>query len=56
MKDRFDSGELNLEYCPSDEMIADLLTKPLQGSHFLELRDRLLGHKDHPAGSLLLLC
>ncbi len=29
------SGELDLQYCPTDEMWADGLTKPLQGSKFL---------------------
>jgi hypothetical protein len=34
--------ELRIEYCPTAEMLADILTKPLQGSLFRQLRDRLL--------------
>jgi hypothetical protein len=42
LKDRVDQGELELEYIPTDEMLADLLTKPLQGEKFRMLRDRIL--------------
>ena len=44
LKDRIDSGEIELEYLPTDEMIADILTKPLQGRKFQILRDRLLNY------------
>ena len=43
IKDRVDAGELEVRYCPTEEMLADLLTKPLQGEQFAKLRDRLLG-------------
>ena len=36
-------GEANVQYCPTLEMLADVLTKPLQGDHFIGLRDKLLG-------------
>ena len=42
LKDRIDSREINVVYCPTEEMIADLLTKPLQGEQFRRLRRRLL--------------
>jgi len=42
LKDRVDQGEFELEYIPTDEMLADLLTKPLQGEKFRMLRDRIL--------------
>ena len=35
VKDRVQSGELSIEYCPTDEMVADFFTKPLQGEKFL---------------------
>ena len=44
VKQYLDSGELVLVYCPTDKMIADILTKPLQGELFIKLRDLLLGH------------
>ena len=39
-----DSGELALEYCPTVSVVADALTKPLQGHQLEHLRDYLLGH------------
>ena len=41
-KDRIDQGELSLSYLPTAEMVADILTKPLQGEHFRRLRALLL--------------
>jgi len=43
VKDRLESSELVLEYCNTVDMIADVLTKPLQGTRFMTMRDRLLG-------------
>lgn len=45
VKQFLDNGEFHLEHCPTKEMVADILTKPLQGEHFLELRDLLLGYE-----------
>jgi hypothetical protein len=42
VKDRIDNGELRVEYCPTEEMLADIFTKPLQGALFRKFRDRLL--------------
>ena len=39
-------GLITLIYCPTKLMIADTLTKPVQGSLFTDLRDMLLGHAD----------
>jgi hypothetical protein len=30
--------EVEIEWCPTKEMVADFMTKPLQGSHFRRLR------------------
>ena len=43
IKQFLDSGEFEIEHCPTDIMLADLLTKPLQGEKFKILRDKLLG-------------
>jgi histone deacetylase 1/2 len=43
LKDRIHSGEIKLLHIPTAEMIADGLTKPLQGYHFIEQRRQLLG-------------
>ena len=42
VKDRVDAGEIRVEYKPTEQMIADILTKPVQGSLFLKLRAWLL--------------
>ena len=45
MKERVDLGELEIEYVPTDDMVADILTKPLQGEKFQALRRNLLNWK-----------
>ena len=42
MADRVASGEISVEYMPTGDMLADILTKPLQGALFKRLRNRLL--------------
>jgi hypothetical protein len=46
IKDRIDAKEIELKYMPTDDMVADILTKPLQGKKFIELRKRLLNLED----------
>jgi hypothetical protein len=41
--DRIAAGELNVEYCPTLDMIGDYFTKPLQGSLFRKFRNTILG-------------
>ena len=43
IKDRIDSGEVEVVYCNTDDMTVDYLTKPLQGSKFRIHRARILG-------------
>ncbi len=38
IKDYYESGEIDLQYCPTDVMWADVLTKPLQGQKFRDMR------------------
>ena len=42
IKDRIDHGELEIAYACTDDMTADILTKPLQGDKFIQMRDKLL--------------
>ena len=42
ISDRVTSNELFIEYMPTEEMLADVLTKPLQGMLFKKLSDKLL--------------
>jgi hypothetical protein len=44
VKDRIDSGEVEVVYLPTEDMKADILTKPLQGELFRRMRAELLGH------------
>ena len=41
--DKVKDQELKILYCPTDKMLADYFTKPLQGSLFVEHRNRILG-------------
>jgi hypothetical protein len=38
IKDYYDAREIDLRYCPTDSMWADVLTKPLQGQKFRDMR------------------
>ncbi len=37
IKDYYNFGEIDLRYCPTDVMWADILTKPLQGQKFRDM-------------------
>jgi hypothetical protein len=41
--DQVAKGDLRVVWCPADEMIADFLTKPLQGKASVKFRDLLMG-------------
>ena len=41
--DRIKAGEISPKWCPTGEMIADFLTKPLQGAMFRKFRDLPMG-------------
>jgi hypothetical protein len=45
MKDRIKSEQINILYCPTEEMLADFFTKPLQGSLFNKFKQVLLGNQ-----------
>jgi len=42
VKDKVDSGEVSIEWCPTDEMLGDFFTKPLQGVKFKQFRKLVL--------------
>ena len=42
VKDYIESGELDVEYCLTGDMLSDMLTKPLMGSQFVYLRDKIV--------------
>jgi hypothetical protein len=41
--DRISKGEVQVEWCPTTEMVADFMSKPLQGSVFKKFRDLIMG-------------
>jgi hypothetical protein len=43
VKELIDAGEVVVRYMPTDEMVADVLTKPLQGKKFTTIRETLIG-------------
>ena len=43
--DTIKNDELEIEYCPTDDMVADYFTKPLQGKKFLQFRKTIMNLK-----------
>jgi len=43
LTDQVEKGTLSIEYCPTDDMLGDFMTKPLQGEKFLKFRKAILG-------------
>jgi hypothetical protein len=50
VKDRIKSGEIEIEFCPTEDMVGDFFTKPLQGKRFLNLRKIIMGEADADQG------
>jgi hypothetical protein len=47
VKDKIESQEVRVEYKPTEDMVADFMTKPLQGQQFIKLRNMILGMANH---------
>jgi hypothetical protein len=45
IKDRLESEGIEVQYCPTEKMLADFFTKPLQGALFRKFRAVVLGYK-----------
>jgi hypothetical protein len=45
IKDRLESDGFEVQYCPTEQMLADFFTKPLQGALFRRLRAVVMGHE-----------
>ena len=43
--DRIRSGDIDLRHCPTEDMLADYFTKPLQGAAFQRFRSVIMGWK-----------
>ena len=44
VKDLIARGEAEVDYCPTEDMLADFFSKPLQGNLFKKFRSVILGH------------
>ena len=40
--------KIDIRHCPTERMIADYFTKPLQGKLFITMRDQIMGITDTP--------
>ena len=43
LTDQVEKGNLTIQYCPTDKMIGDFMSKPLQGSKFLAFKKQIMG-------------
>lgn len=46
LTDQIEKGNLDIVHCPTDEMIGDFVSKPLQGAEFTKFRSDVMGF-DH---------
>jgi hypothetical protein len=44
--DQVEKGQLTIEYCPTGEMVADYMTKPLTGAAFVKMKKMLMEMKE----------
>ena len=47
VKDIYDRKLLSIVYCPTDDMLGDYFTKPVQGKKFIHLNDKVMGRRHH---------
>jgi hypothetical protein len=45
IQNRIDLASIDVQYCPTEQILADFFTKPLQGNIFRKFREVILGHK-----------
>ena len=43
LTDQIQEGNLVVKYCPTELMIGDYMTKPLQGAKFYQFRKAIMG-------------
>jgi hypothetical protein len=44
LTDQVEKGNVMIDFCPTDDIIADYMTKPLQGAKFLKFKKLIMGH------------
>ena len=45
LTDQIEKGNLKVKHCPTDQMWADYMTKPLQGAKEIKMRKVIMGHE-----------
>lgn len=45
VQDNIAKKEIDLEYCPTDEILADFFTKPLEGKLFRKIFEVIMGYQ-----------
>jgi len=45
VKEMIEMGNIDLKHCPTEQMVVDILTKPILGSQFKVLRDVMIGYE-----------
>jgi hypothetical protein len=53
IKDHVGAGEITIKHCPTNNMLADSLTKPVQGNQFRKLRSQIQGIPEDTNDALL---
>ena len=43
--DKIQRGEVGVEHCPAEDMVADFFTKPPQGELFFKFRKEIMGEE-----------
>ena len=43
MPDQVEKGNVSIKYCPTEDMVADFMSKPLQGAKFNKFHDMIMG-------------
>ena len=43
LTDQIEKGNLNVIYCPTADMVADFMSKPLQGEKFIKFKNIIMG-------------
>ena len=51
--DLIERNEKKISYCPTEDMIADIMTKPVIGEKFKRLRSKLMNHVSSANRSVL---
>jgi hypothetical protein len=47
MADQVEKGNVQIQYCPTDEMTANYMTNPLSGKKFRKFRSNIMGFRPH---------